>query len=131
MNRLKETRELVLAVFLTFAQALVSFKDGAQASDVFDFSDEALLFKPAIDGLSENFKMEMSIAKPGEIDEIFDEGHQILVDAGLKPMVAFTITSGLKTAFGGVSAAAQNGDPLTVPANLEKLKSTVATKRAA
>ena len=109
---LKETTEFIEAVFDTLAEGIRSFGDGAQVTDIFNFTDEAIKWKPAFEGFAENFRKEAIASMPSAIDQLFNPQYHKLIDAGVKPMLAYTITNAGKSVFSAYALAAAGGQEL-------------------
>jgi len=106
---MKETSELVDAIFNTAAQGVESFKDGFQFSDdVPDFIDEALSWSNAAKGL-EQFRPEAGAATPDEVDALFGRQRAKLLSAGVHPMLAGAIESNAKGVYFVYATIVQTG----------------------
>lgn len=109
---IKETQEFVDALFDTLAEGIRSFGDGAQVTDIFNFTDEAVKWKPAIEGFAENFRKEAVQSMPPVIEKLFNPQYDKLIAVGVKPMLAYTITNAGKSVFSAYALAAAGGQEL-------------------
>lgn len=107
---LPETQEFVTPIFRTIATGVQQFKDGVQVSDIIPFVPLAALWQKGIEGFADNFKGEAQLAQPTDIEGIFNPNFEILVDAGIEPLLAYTIVNNLKGIYAVYAVAAQSSN---------------------
>lgn len=105
---MKETSELVNSVFDTAAQAVESFADGFQLTDVAQFLDEAVDWPAAVNGLNAMGAEAKSITVE-EVDAIFRGQRAKLVEAGMNDMLAAAITANAQGVYFVYAAIKQAG----------------------
>ena len=107
-----ETKQFIDSLFDTAAQAIESFADGVQFTDIGDFVDEGLNWPNAVEGLKQGFPEEAKKADVETIEAMFDEQRAKLVNAGLNPLLVGSIISGLKGTYYTYAAIIQSKQPL-------------------
>lgn len=103
-----ETTELVEWLGDMSTQSVISFKDGAQGRDAADFFDELIATPKALGGFFQKAKSEAASTTDLDIDALWAAQVEKLKAAGVHPMAAQTIISGLKTAHFGYAWAVQS-----------------------
>lgn len=103
-----ETKQFVDSLFSTAAQAVESFADGVQFTDVTDFVDEGMSWGAAITGLQEGFPKEAKEATPEAIENVFEPQRKKLNDAGVNPLLTGAIVSNLKGIYYTYAAIVQS-----------------------
>lgn len=80
-------------------QAVESFRDGAQFSDAPAFFDEFTYLPKMIGGVAAAWVNEslQAAEDPEKLDALYAEQRQKLIRSGLRPALAATIESGVKT----------------------------------
>lgn len=107
---MKETTELIDAVFNTAAQGVISFRDGFQfGDDIPDFVDELLTWPNAIQGLK-LMKTEAVNATLNQVDALFGKQREKLLTAGVHPMLAGAIVANTQVIYFVYAAIAQKGE---------------------
>lgn len=91
-----ETKQFIDSLVATVVQGIISFEDGFDVADVFDFGDEATTWKDAVEGLKENFASEASQITAEEVEAMFQEQSDKLIAAEVNPMLVGAIISNLK-----------------------------------
>ena len=109
---MKETSELVNAIFATAAQAVKSFAGGFKLIELSDFIDEALLYQAAVEGLKENIKLEHINATAQDIEDLYVEPQRMLSAVGLNPMIIGGVISAFKGIHYTYTAIAKSGGEL-------------------
>lgn len=111
---MKETSELVNSVFDTTAQAVESFADGFQLTDVAQFLDEAVDWPAAVNGLNA-MGSEAKVITVEQVDAIFLGQREKLVEAGMNDMLAAAITANAQGVYFVYAAIKQaGGEAVTV-----------------
>ena len=101
---LTETKQFFDAIFALLAQGIVSFQDGAQLADAFDFTDEAVMIPTAITGLADNFGPEAADSVPTDVDAYFIGKRAQLTAAGMEETTAAAIESHVKGIYFSIAA---------------------------
>lgn len=104
----KETTEFVDWTGDVVAQAALSFADGATADDATDFLPVAFRAMEGLGGFFKAAKTENQNASISNIDELWKRQEEKMIEAGVNPLAAATIISGLKTAHFGFALSLQS-----------------------
>ena len=105
---MKETAELVNSVFDTAAQAVESFADGFQLTDVAQFLDEAVDWPAAVNGLNAMGKEATAIGIE-QVDQLFAGQRTKLIEAGMNEMLAAAISANAQGVYFVYAAIKQAG----------------------
>lgn len=98
LKNMKETQEIVDAIFNTIAVGIKEFDDGVQWTDLGAIVPAALSWNKAIEGIKE-FENEVLQASSLDIDILFNSQSAKLVDAGIDPLLAQMLVTELKGKF--------------------------------
>lgn len=105
---MKETTELVNSLFDTTAQAVESFSDGFQLTDIASFLDEAVDWPAAVNGLAAMGE-EAKSAGLVQVDALFKGQREKLITAGMNEMLAGAIAANVQGVYFVYAAIKQAG----------------------
>lgn len=105
---MKETTELVNSLFDTTSQAVQSFADGFQLTDVAQFLDEAVDWPAAVNGLAAMGE-EAKSANLAQVDNLFKGQREKLIEAGMNEMLAGAIAANVQGVYFVYAAIKQAG----------------------